>query len=145
MIIETGKHVKCVFKNGTVIEGIVIDWLAGQVQLRSLNDESMMIITHPEEDIMLIKVLTDKPAEKQEDNSPPLAEEIKEKLEEARSQEDPELQGKTIAELKQMVRAQERQMIANKIKHHFPSAYAPHKPNYGSQIDLIPRRRGHNG
>jgi hypothetical protein len=139
MIVDAGKHVKCVFKNGTVIEGIVIDWLVGQVQLQSLNDESIMIITHPEEDIMLIKILADKPSEKIESSA--LQEEIKEKLEEAHSQEDSELQDKTITELKQLVRSQEKQIIANKIKEHFPSAYVPHKPNYGFQIDLLPRSR----
>jgi hypothetical protein len=144
MIIDIGKHIRCVFKNGTVIEGIVKEWVIGSVQLQSLNDESIMIILHPEEDIMLIKVLADEPEEpaEEEKDAPPLKEEIVAKLEEIRTEEDTDLQGKSIAELKQLVKAQERQIIANKIKEHYPSAHAPHKPNYGSQVEFLPRGRG---
>lgn len=140
MIIDTGKHIKCVFKNGTIIEGIVKEWTTGQVHLQSLNDESTMIILHPEDDIMLIKVLADKSEESTEEKgAPPLKEEIVAKLEEIRSEEDVDLQTKSIAELKQLVKTQEKQIITNKIKEHFPSAYVASKPNYSSQIDSLPR------
>lgn len=141
MIVDEGKHIRCVFKNGTIIEGIVKEWTTGSVQLQSLNDESIMIILHPEEDIMLIKVLADKPEESgEEKDALPLKEEIVAKLEEIRAEEDTDLQGKSIAELRQLVKTQEKQIIANKIKEHFPS-HTSRKSNYGSQVDLLPRGR----
>lgn len=138
-MIEIGKHIKCVFKNGTIIEGIVKDWSPGNVQIESLNDQSIMIIMHPDEDIMLIKVLPEQTAEEPKTGDA-LREEIAIKLKEAR-EENPELQEKPLKELRQLVITQEKQIIANKIKEHFPSAYKPHKPNYGSQMDLLPPGR----
>jgi len=58
------------------------------------------------------------------------------------SELDQELQSKSITQLKQLVKIQEKKIIANKIREHFPSAYVPHKPNYISQIDLLPRGKG---
>ena len=142
MIIDSGKHIKCVFKNGTVIEGIVKEWASGSVELESLNDQSLMIIMHPEEDIMLIKVMPEVPAEEPAPaEESPLKEEIIAKLEEAQKEEDPELQNKSLEELRKMVLTQERKILVNKIKTHFPSG--PQKSNYSSQMDVLPTgRRG---
>jgi hypothetical protein len=140
MIIDIGKHVKCVFKNGAVVEGIVKEWASGQVKLESLNDQSIIIIIHPEEDIMLIKILPDISIEKV-DEPPSLRNEIVSKLEEVRKEGNSELQGKNLKDLRKMVIAQEARIIANKIRTHFPSAYKPHKPDYSAQMDLLPRGR----
>jgi len=51
------QHVRCIFRNGTLIEGIVKEWQPSGAQLQSLNDESILIIPHPDQDIILIKVL----------------------------------------------------------------------------------------
>lgn len=150
--IGSGKHVKVVFKNGTVIEGIVKEWVSNYVELQSLNDESIMIIAQPEEDIMLIKVLPDKPAKNPEVNESAEKEQIRQKLKEVeeppQTEEAAVLQQKNIAELRRMVVEQDKKMIQRKVRDHFPSGYTPHKPDYGNQIDMIPpgaRKRGNNG
>jgi hypothetical protein len=51
-----------------------------------------------------------------------------------------DLRTKKLAELKIMANKQEREVVASKLKTHH-SAYVPHKPDYGSQIDLLPRGR----
>lgn len=141
MIPQVGQHIKCIFRNGTIIEGLVENW--GPVaQLRSLSDQSLMIICHPAEDIMMIKIVPE-PLEEQvkECLATPMREEIVEKLEEIRAETDTDLQSKSIVELRNLVGKQEREIISKKIKENFPSAYSPHKPSYGSQMDLLPRGR----
>lgn len=57
MIPQKGQRIKCVFKNGMVVEGIVEQWVQSVTAvLKSLSDESILIIPRPLEDIMLIKV-----------------------------------------------------------------------------------------
>jgi predicted Holliday junction resolvase-like endonuclease len=144
MIIDTGKYIKCVFKNGTVIEGIVKQWTAGDVQLQSLQDQSIMIILHPEDDIMLIKIMPDISSATVEktDQTSPLKEEIIAKLEEVQATaENPELQKESLKDLRNMVVNQEKQIIANKIKEHFPTQSSG-KTNYNSQADTLFRGRG---
>lgn len=49
--------VKIYFKNGTVIEGIVLTWSDKKGLLRSLSGDSRMIIYNPIENVMMIKLL----------------------------------------------------------------------------------------
>ena len=56
MIPQIGQHVKCVLRTGAMAEGIVKFW-ENTVQLQSLDGESILIIPHPADDIILIKVL----------------------------------------------------------------------------------------
>lgn len=142
MIPQPEQRVKCIFRNGTIVEGIVEEW-GQEVHLVSLTDNSLMIICHPDEDIMMIKIMADEAEEiiedkdNSENNSTPIQDQIRTKIKEVIvPQEDPELQRLSITDLKRLADEQERQIIAKKIKQHFPSAYAPHKPNYGSQLDL---------
>lgn len=141
--VPNDKHVKVVFRNGTVVEGIVKEWVSNYVEIRSLSDESIMIIAHPEEDIMLIKVLPDKPAteESEATEKQQIREKVAEVLESPQTEEQAGLQQKSIAELQRMVAEQDRKLIRRRIRDHYHSAYVPHKPNYGSQLDLIPRGR----
>lgn len=141
--VPNDKHVKVVFRNGTVVEGIVKEWVSNYVEIRSLSDESIMIIAHPEEDIMLIKVLPDKPAAEESEaaEKQQIREKVAEVLESPQTEEQAGLQQKSIAELQRMVAEQDRKLIRRRIRDHYHSAYVPHKPNYGSQLDLIPRGR----
>lgn len=141
--VPNDKHVRVVFRNGTIIEGIVKEWVSNYVELRSLSDESIMIIAHPEEDIMLIKVLPDKPVKEPKSAVEEMADKIRAKAAEIvenppQTEEQAELQQKSIAELKRMVTEQDRKMIRKRIRDHYPSAYQPRKAGYGNQIDMIP-------
>lgn len=59
MIPETGQHVKCMLRNNTIIEGIVEEWYGNYVKLMSLDKGSIFIIHHPEQDIILTKIVFD--------------------------------------------------------------------------------------
>jgi hypothetical protein len=123
MIPKLGQHVKCILRNGAIAEGIVqSDWMNSIVQLLSLDGESVIIIPHPNEDIMLIKIVLDKPK----------SEVIKEKIIKKQTHSDLEkelqkvyeqpsgddLRTKKMAELKVLMAEQEKKIIADKLKDH---------------------------
>lgn len=127
-MIEPGKHVKYFLRNGMVLEGIVEKDTAAEVILQSLDGKSLMILHKPTEDIMMTKVmLAAAPQEVQAPVEPTEAQEkIKDKLHEVQQMsEDPELQKMSIEELRQLVVAQDRQLIENKRREHFGSPDAP--------------------
>lgn len=61
------EEVKIFFKNGTTVEGIVVSWNASELILRSVGATGHLIIYHPEENIMMVRVL-----EKESTEAPPL-------------------------------------------------------------------------
>lgn len=147
MIPEVGQHVKCIMRTSLILEGIVEEWSEAQVVLRSFEDQSLMIIHHPIEDIMLTKVMPAEPTvespeiaeEEPEEKSVEIREQIKKKLQEL--PDDPELQNKSIQELRQMVIEQERQIIAQKRKEHFGSAGSAKMTQYSSPYQPRPHPR----
>lgn len=124
MIPDKGHHVKCVMRTSLVLEGVVEEWSEARVVLRSIDGESLMIIHRPADDILLTKVMLVEPIsdKKGEHNLTEAQEKIKTKLHEVQQAEvDPELQEKNIAELRDMVKEQERQIIIRKRREHFGS------------------------
>jgi hypothetical protein len=133
---QTGQHVKVILRNGAIAEGIVEEWLANTVQLKSLDGESILIITHPTEDIMLIKVMLDKP-EEVEVEPESTQEEVRDfdsQFQEAAKTTDPNDVDavKSLAQLRIELNKQERRIIAEKLKDHRPSkgAYQPSTTPY---------------
>ncbi len=143
MKIENGQHVKYFLRNGMVLEGIVEEDTPSQVILKALDGQSIMILHHPAEDIMMTKVVlvensVEIPEEPQAEPTE-MQEQIKGKLHEAQQlPEDSELQKKTIAELRQLVLEQERQIIAQKKREHFGTAGAAKLTQYSTPY--APRR-----
>jgi hypothetical protein len=148
MISLTNQHVKCIFRNGTIVEGMVEEWVPGTVHLRSLSDQSLMIILHPDEDIMMIKVIPDPEEEivvqdnaedeiKSNSSLGQVQEQIRSKLKEVEDNKDPELEKLSVAELKRLAAEQEKKIIVDKIKEHFPGGTS-RKANYASQLDFLP-------
>jgi hypothetical protein len=148
MILQFGQHVKCIFRNGTIVEGIVEEWTTNSVHLRSLSDQSLLIILHPDEDIMLIKVMPEALVEEESMAevpavTHPIREKIRAKLKEVEQpMDDAELQNKTVAELRLLAIEQEKQILVNKIKEHFPGGSAgSKKSNYVSQAAIVLDRK----
>ena len=137
-MIEPGKHVKYFLRNGMVLEGIVEKDTAAEVVLKSLDGESLMILHRPTEDIMMTKVVlveTQPEPEEEVQQEQPVDESrqhLRDKLHEIQQMTDPELQEKSIAELREMVREQDRQIIAQKRREHFGTPDAPKMTQYSS-------------
>jgi hypothetical protein len=133
---EKGQHVKCFMRTGMALEGIVLEWADTQVVLQSIDGKSLMIVHRPVEDIMLTKVVLDEePDEISEEKPSPtqMQESIKKKLHEAQAySEDEDLQRKSIEELRKLVIAQDKHIIADKTKEHFGSAGAGKTTQYSS-------------
>jgi hypothetical protein len=130
MIPPDKSHVKILLRNNTIVEGVVEEWYGNVVKLQSLDDKSYVIIPHPEEDIILIKVFLEPATEETSTETPmetPVEEhdpvetktELEEKFQQTLEQPsgDP-LRDKSLAELKTLMAAQDRQIIANKLKSH---------------------------
>lgn len=138
----TNEHVKCFLRNSVMIEGIVIDWTTTQVQLQSLDGESILIIHNPSQDIILTKVLQHHLPRESSENLPtkPESSVPTATLEEAfqlLATEDPEpdeeinpisLRVKTVAELKIELAKEERRIVSQKLKTHQPET--PKKVQY---------------
>jgi hypothetical protein len=143
MIPQIGQTVKCIFRNGTLIEGIVEEW-GNQAILRSLTDESILIIPHPAQDLIIIKIValkkqsTSETADIEQKSSEHIQQPIKNKLEEAQQTTDPELKNKSIKELQNLVIQQEKLMISKKMQDHYAGGNP--KVSYGSQINLIRKK-----
>lgn len=133
---KTGQHVKCILRNGAVAEGIVVEWLASEVQLRSLDAESILIITHPAEDIILIKIITGMPkidlplVDEVTDTTDVVTsqifytakDELEQRFQEASKlpSDDPE-RIKTLAKLRIMMAEQDKKILSEKVRNHYPS------------------------
>jgi hypothetical protein len=129
--IEKDKYIKCAFKNGTFIEGIVQLWTKEEAVLQSY-DGSSMIIAHPEKDILFVKVMLHRPKEESMRPVEEIKGDISNKLKEIQSDPDapPDLQNKSISELRKMVVDQDKQIMVNKIRTHFAGGVP--KNNYAT-------------
>lgn len=62
--VQINSHVKLLLRNNASVEGCVEIWAESGVQLKSLDGESLIIITSPKEDIVVTKVMLDTPETK---------------------------------------------------------------------------------
>jgi len=116
MIPPDKSRVKILLRNNTIAEGIVQEW-ADTVKLRSLDDQSYMIILHPKEDIILIKVFLERPSEEKEEIKP--TSELEQKFQQTIEQpSDEPTRHQSLAELRILLSQQERQILANKLRQH---------------------------
>jgi hypothetical protein len=114
-----------------VLEGIVEEWTDAQVVLKSIDDQSILIVHHPADDIALTKVVLEEPQEKPKLELPEIKRAVKDKLEEVlRPTNDEELDKMNIQQLRQLVVEQEKKIIFEKVKEHFGSPDRPRRSAY---------------
>lgn len=137
MIPQTGQHVKCILRNGAVAEGIVKEWTDKTVELKSVDGESILIIVHPNEDIMLIKIVLPMPeialptidivddhTEVVNSRGVQIVEgELQQKFQEAQKlpSDDP-TRIPTLAKLRNMMIEQDKKIITEKVRNHYASS-----------------------
>lgn len=116
-----GKLVNLLLNNNIIIKGVVKSWDSNSVHLLSLDGKSTSIITHPGEDIRVIKVLYEVPQNLAITNCSCKEDKNLTEL----SQEDPsdesnhnDLRLKNLVELKQELIKQEKEVIANQLKNY---------------------------
>jgi hypothetical protein len=117
-MIDPGQHIKCILRNSTVVEGIVIEWGA-ILQLQSLDGESLLIVHHPEEDIVLTKVVLTSDDVEQEESEKIESPDFQQQFQRAVAQENEiDLRTKSLVELRQLQAKQTKKIIARKLKDH---------------------------
>ena len=111
------KHVKLLLKDNIIIEGIVTSW-GKEVILKSPDNKSCSVITHPDEDIRVIKIInTEKENKKENHQTLVVDESLKQKIQDAiNAPSTDSLRIKTIAELKKELNKNEKEAIANNLK-----------------------------
>lgn len=128
MMPEIGQQVKCIFRNGACAEGIVEHWHL-TARLRSVDGQSVLIITRPDDDIMMIKILLDQvedsdevPEETSKQIELPFTKGEPEKLESTQPVDpfNPEY-NKSLVDLRKELALQEREIMANKLRAHRPT------------------------
>lgn len=127
---QEGQHVKCFLRNGNVLEGVVESW-GIPVVLKSLEGQNLLILHDPKQDIMLTKVvLVEEPTVQAREQA--IAQKIKEQTTEEGLQPAPEdLNAMTKAQLHVEMAEQERRIVSDKLKTHYPDSSTPRKKTYG--------------
>jgi hypothetical protein len=125
MNFEINQHVKCIFKNGSIIEGIIQSWSKDEAILLSLHDDSLMVILHPSDDLILVKIVITQLPEKIIKKETPkewreAKHDIRDKLQEVMSPTgDVDLDKMNINQLRELVHEQDKQLIVQKKREHF--------------------------
>jgi len=101
-MIKNGQHIKILFRNGLVEEGVVIEWTGKQAVIKSLNSEDLLVIQNTEMDVQAVKIHVEGPVKKQ-----PVF--IDEEVELDEPVRDPYLRAKSLTELKLLRAKEERE------------------------------------
>lgn len=114
------KKVKLLLSGNIVVEGVVKSWNSNSVHLISLDGSSTSIITHPNEDIRVIKVFEDKVDDVEvSQNTKVTVSNLQNKFEEVyRQPVSDSLRLKKLVDLKKDLIQQEKEIISNKLKDH---------------------------
>lgn len=118
MIPPIESHVKILLRNNATVEGIVKEWSTEVIKLQSLDDQSYIIIPNPAQDIILIKVFLERPAEEKTEIKTKLEQRFQQMMEQP---SDNPIRNKSLAELKILLSEQDKQIVANKLKNHYPN------------------------
>ncbi len=120
-MIEIGQHVKCLLKNNSVVEGTVMEWEDTHVKLEALDHSSILIIHHPQEDIILTKIVLDDDVadDYKEPAETPIRTDLEEEFDQAYNQPSGnDLRTKRLAELRIEMANHEKKMVREKLRHH---------------------------
>ena len=112
------KKVRLLLSGNIVIEGVVKSWNSNSVHLNSFDGTSTSIITHPDEDIRVIKVIHEVESSKQStkvSNEKPLENKFQEVYQQP---SEDSLRIKNLADLKKELIKQEKEIVASKLKDH---------------------------
>jgi len=132
---QKDQHVKCFMRSSMILEGIVEEWSEKEIVLKSLDGDSIMIVHHPAEDVILTKIIINNSAEKPTQELPKIAGQIAEKLKDIiQSNENPEINKLNLDQLRILSKRQDAKIIAEKKKEHFGEIGNVKMPEYSNPI-----------
>lgn len=110
---SVGQYIKCLLSNNSLIEGYVESWTSVQVQLKSLDGKSILIINRPDDVISVIKIALD--SAKKQENLTDLDSQFKKAYDEPSGSD---LRTKKLAELRILQAEQDKKNVSDKLKDH---------------------------
>jgi hypothetical protein len=137
------QYVKCFLRSSMMLEGFVVEWSDAQVVLRSDN-EDILILHHPSEDIILTKILVSPPQPITPETINETQQEIRQTLHQTlqpNAMEEPKLQQTRLQKLRQLAVQQDKEIIAQKTKEHFGNGQGRAAP-YSFATMPITNKRG---
>jgi hypothetical protein len=106
-----GQHIHILFKNGTNINGIVELWSDKESHLKSISGNNDIIIFNTIENVMMVILNKEKQAEEKK--------ELSKKFEATyNAPSDDDLRNKNLADLKNLLNQQEKEIIIEKLSSH---------------------------
>ncbi len=115
---DIGQYVKCLLINNLIVEGYVEGWSDLFVKIKSPDDNNILIIHHPERDIVLTKIVLQTKKEIITSSKEKLTNLEKEFEQEYTKSSDDNLRIKKLADLKVMIAEQDKKIITDKLKDH---------------------------
>src|ERR1035437_5331232 len=114
-----GKQVKCLLTNNSVAEGIVEEWLPNLVKLQALDGKSILIIHHPDRDIVLTKIILEEAPEIHKEKPTEIVPDLERQfIEEYNKPSEDDLRVQNLAKLKMLLIKQDKEIISKKLKDH---------------------------
>ena len=131
--LEAGKSVVIIFRNNMTVSGIVKKW-DGEYILETIDRESFIIITRPDDDIMAVKVMSSVQPNLVKTETPvvataarryeEVAKEISKIIEEPQENMNPQsLKIKKLADLHRMAVESEKNLVKAKLQEHTVQNY----------------------
>lgn len=115
---QKSQFVKIVFRNGSLLEGTVLEWSDAESILLSSDEKSTLVILQTKQDILFFKIVADYLSPKE---LPKKTLELEQAFqEEYEKPSADELRVKKLAQLKIMMNEQEKVIISHKLREHFP-------------------------
>jgi hypothetical protein len=116
---QVGQFVKLIFRNGTLMEGIIQQWSKTRSVLKSESSEDILVILQTEQDLLAYKIVASYISPKE---LPHRLNQLEQQFEETRQQPSTDdLRLQSLAQLKVAMIQHEKKMVANQLKHHLPT------------------------
>jgi hypothetical protein len=116
---QVGQFVKLIFRNGTLMEGIVQQWSKTRSVLKSESSDDILVILQTEQDLLAYKIVASYISPKE---LPHRLNQLEQQFEETRQQPSTDdLRLQSLAQLKVAMIQHEKKMVANQLKHHLPT------------------------
>jgi hypothetical protein len=122
LIPAVGQYVKCLLTSNNLVEGYVEFWDSTQVQLKSLDNKSILIINHPDDGISVIKIMLNEPQKEtikpeliKQENLTDLDKQFKQTYDQPSGDD---LRTKKLAELRILQAEQEKKIVSEKLRQH---------------------------
>jgi sRNA-binding regulator protein Hfq len=129
---QVGQFVKLIFRNGTLMEGIIQQWSNLKSVLKSESSDDLLVILNTEQDLLAYKIIVSYLSPRE---VPLRLSQLEQQFEEVYQQPSAdELRLQSLAQLKTAMIQQEKKIVSNRLKQHIPTQTIS-KVQYGNPFN----------